>query len=241
MIFNYFYIPIKASMKKTFLYLLFIATGLITHAQIAQPTLSLKTAEDSMTYAIGILYYDAIRTELVEKFNISINTETFIRGIRDNSSGNPGFTMEEANSIVTRYAMKIEAQLAEKEKEAGEKFLLDNLHRDGIHVTESGLQYEIVTMGTGKKPIPQDKVKVHYVGNLTNGTKFDSSIDRGEPVEVGLNEVILGWKEGLQLMPVGSKFRFYMPSELGYGRNAAGVIKPNSVLIFEIELLDIMN
>ena len=124
-------------------------------------------------------------------------------------------------------------------KERGEKFLEENKLREGVITTESGLQYEVLKMGKGKKPSATDKVKVHYHGTLIDGTVFDSSVDRGEPITFGLNQVIRGWTEGVQLMPVGSKFKFYIPQELGYGERAAGEIPPYSTLIFEVELLDI--
>lgn len=121
----------------------------------------------------------------------------------------------------------------------GEKFLEENKAKEGVMVTESGLQYEVIKMGKGKKPAVTDRVKVHYHGTLIDGTVFDSSVERGEPATFGLNQVIAGWTEGLQLMPVGSKFRFYIPQELGYGSSPAGSIPPYSVLIFEVELLSI--
>ena len=124
-------------------------------------------------------------------------------------------------------------------KEQGELFLKENALKEGVIVTESGLQYEILTMGKGKKPAATDRVKVHYHGTLIDGTVFDSSVDRGEPITFGLNQVIAGWTEGVQLMPVGSKFRFYIPQELGYGAREAGKIPPYSTLIFEVELLGI--
>lgn len=124
-------------------------------------------------------------------------------------------------------------------KEEGEKFLEENKLREGVIVTESGLQYEVLKMGKGKKPAATDKVKVHYHGTLINGEVFDSSVERGEPIVFGLNQVIAGWTEGVQLMPVGSKFKFYIPQELGYGERAAGSIPPYSTLIFEVELLGI--
>jgi FKBP-type peptidyl-prolyl cis-trans isomerase FklB len=124
-------------------------------------------------------------------------------------------------------------------KEDGEKFLAENALKEGVKVTESGLQYEVLKMARGKKPAATDRVKVHYHGTLIDGTVFDSSVERGEPTSFGLNQVIKGWTEGLQLMPVGSKFRFYIPQELGYGAQAAGSIPPYSTLIFEVELLGI--
>ena len=124
-------------------------------------------------------------------------------------------------------------------KEDGEKFLAENALKEGVTVTESGLQYEVIKMGRGKKPTATDNVKVHYHGTLIDGTVFDSSVDRGEPITFGLNQVIAGWTEGVQLMPVGSKVRFYIPQELGYGAQNAGSIPPYSTLIFEVELLGI--
>ena len=124
-------------------------------------------------------------------------------------------------------------------KEDGEKFLAENALKEGVTTTESGLQYEVIKMGKGKKPSATDKVKVHYHGTLIDGTVFDSSVERGEPITFGLNQVIKGWTEGVQLMPIGSKFKFYIPQELGYGAQNAGSIPPYSTLIFEVELLGI--
>lgn len=124
-------------------------------------------------------------------------------------------------------------------KAQGEAFLVENAQKPGVITTESGLQYEVLKMGRGKKPAATDRVKVHYHGTLIDGTVFDSSVDRGEPISFALNQVIAGWTEGVQLMPVGSKFRFYIPQELGYGNRAAGSIPPYSTLIFEVELLGI--
>jgi FKBP-type peptidyl-prolyl cis-trans isomerase len=124
-------------------------------------------------------------------------------------------------------------------KEDGEAFLVANKEREGVKVTDSGLQYEVIKIGKGKKPAATDRVKVHYHGTLIDGTVFDSSVERGEPIVFGLNQVIPGWTEGVQLMPVGSKFKFYIPQELGYGAQSAGTIPPYSTLIFEVELLGI--
>lgn len=124
-------------------------------------------------------------------------------------------------------------------KEEGEKFLTENALREGVITTSSGLQYEVIKMGKGKKPIATDKVKVHYHGTLTNGTVFDSSVERNEPITFALTQVIAGWTEALQLMPVGSKFKLYIPQQLGYGSQQAGSIPPYSTLIFEVELLGI--
>lgn len=126
-----------------------------------------------------------------------------------------------------------------KQKQDAEQFLTDNANREEVVTTESGLQYEVVKLGTGNKPTIQDKVKVHYHGTMIDGTVFDSSVERGEPITFALTQVIPGWTEGLQLMPVGSKFIFYIPYDLGYGEQQVGPIAPYSTLIFEVELLDI--
>jgi peptidylprolyl isomerase len=129
----------------------------------------------------------------------------------------------------------------ESEKQIGLKFLEQNKKKSGVKVTTSGLQYEVIKQGTGKKPTPSNTVKVHYTGTLIDGTKFDSSVDRGQPAEFRLDQVIAGWTEGLQLMAVGSKFKFYIPSELAYGDNPreGGPIQPGSTLIFDVELLEV--
>lgn len=126
-------------------------------------------------------------------------------------------------------------------KKAGEDFLAENAKREGVVTTESGLQYEVITMGKGAMPTAESQVKVHYHGTLIDGTVFDSSVDRGTPAEFGVNQVIRGWVEGLQLMPVGSKFKFFIPQDLAYGQQDQGTIKPFSTLVFEVELLEILN
>ena len=126
-----------------------------------------------------------------------------------------------------------------KQKQDAEQFLAENKSREGVITTESGLQYEVITLGTGIKPTIHDKVKVHYHGTMIDGTVFDSSVERGEPITFALTQVISGWTEGLQLMPVGSKFIFYIPYNLGYGEQQVGPIAPYSTLIFEVELIDI--
>ena len=125
-------------------------------------------------------------------------------------------------------------------KEDGEAFLVANQEREGVKVTDSGLQYEVIKMGKGKKPAATDRVKVHYHGTLIDGTVFDSSVSRGEPLDILLSSVIPGWTEGVQLMNVGAKYRFVIPYELAYGIYGSASIQPYSALIFEVELLDIV-
>jgi len=127
-----------------------------------------------------------------------------------------------------------------KNIDEGEKFLAENKKREGVQETTSGLQYEVVIMGAGEKPGPSDVVRVHYTGKLLDDTTFDSSIDRGEPVTFGVNQVIMGWQEGLQLMPAGSKFKLYIPYELAYGDQGQGPIPPFSTLIYDVELIEIV-
>lgn len=139
------------------------------------------------------------------------------------------------------YFVEAQAREAAAAKEESEKFLAENKTKEGVITTESGLQYQVITEGTGAKPTAEDRVKVHYTGTLLDGTKFDSSVDRGEPAEFGVSQVIPGWTEGLQIMPAGSKYIFWIPSELAYGERGAGQdIKPNSVLKFEVELLEVI-
>lgn len=132
------------------------------------------------------------------------------------------------------------AKQADEALKAGETFLADNAKREGIKVTDSGLQYEVLTEGTGDKPSAADRVTVHYTGTLINGEVFDSSVERGQPVTFPLGNVIPGWTEGVQLMSPGAKYKFYIPAKLGYGeRGAGGKIGPNQTLIFEVELISI--
>jgi len=142
--------------------------------------------------------------------------------------------------MIQAYMIKVSEEDALKAELKNNLFLENNKKNKNVITTASGLQYEVLREGTGTKPKATDKVKVHYHGTLIDGTVFDSSVERGQPIEFALNQVIPGWTEGVQLMPVGSKFRFFIPPALGYGGQAAGKIKPNSILIFEVELLDII-
>ena len=155
-------------------------------------------------------------------------------------------TQEEALQVRQAYMQQMQAKrvaeqkaAAEKNKSEGAAFLAKNKSKSGVKTTASGLQYEVEKEGTGPKPKATDTVKVNYLGTKIDGTKFDSSYDRGQPATFPLNGVIKGWSEGLQLMPVGSKYKFYVPADLAYGENAPGPIGPNATLIFEVELLGI--
>ena len=205
---------------------------------------SLKTAVDSASYAIGINTGANYRTNLKTlpggEANIDDLIAGFIQAIKGDSAAMK-MTPETAQQYLQTYFVEASAKEAAQNKEAGEKFLAENKTKEGVITTESGLQYKVEKEGTGEKPTAANRVKVHYTGTLLDGTKFDSSVDRGEPAEFGVSQVIRGWTEGLQIMPAGSKYIFWIPSDLAYGERGAGQdIKPNSVLKFEVELLEVI-
>ena len=147
----------------------------------------------------------------------------------------------EARDIVNQYFAELEAKMNAENIEKGKAFLAENAKREGVVTLPSGLQYEVITEGTGIKPSANDQVKCHYEGTLIDGTLFDSSVQRGQPAVFGVSQVIKGWVEALQLMPEGSKWKLYIPSELGYGSQQAGeMIPPYSTLIFEVELIKVI-
>jgi FKBP-type peptidyl-prolyl cis-trans isomerase FklB len=156
----------------------------------------------------------------------------------------PKYTQEELMAAMQAFEGSMrekEAMRGKESKAAGDKFLAENGKREGVTTTASGLQYEVVKAGDGPKPVATDKVNVHYHGTLIDGKVFDSSVERGQPITFGVQEVIKGWTEALQLMPVGSKWKIYIPSQLAYGeQGAGGDIGPNEALIFEVELLGIV-
>ena len=220
-----------------------VAMG-ITSCGDSHKSASLKTAADSVSYAIGIStgagYKENLKTLPGDPANVDDLIAGFIQAIKGDSSAMK-MTPQAAQAYVQTYFMEASARDAKKTKEEGEKFLAENKSKKDVFTTESGLQYQVVTEGTGDKPTATDKVKVHYTGTLLDGTKFDSSVDRGEPMEFPVNGVIKGWTEVLQLMPVGAKYIVWIPSDLAYGERGAGQdIKPNSTLKFEIELLEIV-
>ncbi|HCM59176.1 MAG TPA: peptidylprolyl isomerase [Bacteroidales bacterium] len=198
-----------------------------------------KSPEDSLAYALGIANYFYYMTD-----SIDIDPVLLAKGMLDAKDGKNSLDEQAAQGYVMTYMQKRQAdqmkKMYGKNIDEGEKFLADNKKREGVQETASGLQYEVITMGTGDKPTAVDMVKVHYTGMLLDSTKFDSSLDRGEPAQFGVNQVIQGWQEGIQLMPVGSKFKFYIPYELAYGEQGTGPIPPFSTLVFDVELLEIV-
>ena len=221
-----------------------VAMGMVTTSCESQSSkATLKTAADSVSYAIGIStgagYKENLKTLPGEPANVDDLIAGFIQGIKGETSAMK-MTPDEAQAYVQEYFMMATARDAQNNKTEGEEFLANNKSKKGVITTESGLQYEVITEGTGERPSETDKVKVHYKGTLLDGTVFDSSLDRGEPAEFPVNAVIKGWTEALQLMPVGSKYVVWIPADLAYGERGAGQdIKPNSALVFEIELLGI--
>jgi FKBP-type peptidyl-prolyl cis-trans isomerase len=198
-----------------------------------------QSPEDSLAYSLGIASYFYYMGD-----SLNISPVLFAKGMIDAENKKNTLDEQAAQSYVMSFMQNRQADKMKKQYgkniDEGEKFLAENKKREGVKETTSGLQYEVITMGTGAKPGPEETVKVHYTGTLTDGTKFDSSVDRNEPAVFGVNQVIKGWQEGIQLMPVGSKFKFYVPYELAYGENGTGPIPPYSTLIFEVELLDIV-
>ena len=193
---------------------------------------------DKVSYRFGL----SIASNLLSSGVNTINTEAFVDAIRTVYAGQmPEIKPEEANQILQDYFNKLQNERGKAAKEAGEQFLNDNKSKEGVVTLESGLQYKVISTGNGAIPKSSDTVKCHYEGRLINGAVFDSSIRRGEPAEFPVNGVIAGWVEALQLMPVGSKWQLYIPSDLAYGPHGAGqAIGPNETLIFDIELLDIV-
>ena len=193
---------------------------------------------DKVSYARGLSIGNNFQNSGIKKLQV----EDFVKGLEDVlGEKQPAISYEEAKQVINDYFMKLQQERLEINKQAGAEFLEINRHKAGVVELPSRLQYEILKQGTGAKPSASDKVKCHYHGTLINGTVFDSSVQRGEPATFGVSQVIPGWVEALQLMPVGSKWRLFIPSNLAYGEHGAGdVIEPNSTLIFDVELLDIV-
>ena len=198
----------------------------------------LKTSQDSLSYAIGLSV-----ANFYKQMNITnINSSLVTRAINDvNKKGKTLMDDQQANTVMSNYIQKTKAEKASGNKKIGLDFLAANKKKTGVVTLPSGLQYTIVKEGTGPKPALTDMVRVHYHGTLIDGKVFDSSVERGQPIELAVNGVIPGWTEALQLMAVGSKWKLFIPSNLAYGDQQAGpMIAPSSTLVFDVELLDIV-
>jgi len=202
----------------------------------------LATEKEQVSYMIGM---DMARS--LEPVKGEIDLDTLHKALKTSlEGGKPLLDETQAAQIRETFAQKVRAQQiakleadAKKNAEDGAKFLAENASKPGVTTTASGLQYQVITEGKGPKPTPTDMVSAHYKGTLLDGKTFDSSYDRGQPATFVLSQMVPGWQEGLTLMPVGSKFRFWIPSKLAYGEQGAGPIGPNQTLVFEVELLDI--
>jgi len=209
----------------------------------AEAELQLETPNQRLSYGVALGLGRNMAND-----GMAVDVDAFAAGLRDALTGSPQrLSDEEIQAEMIAFQERINQEreatneaLAGANAAAGSAFLLENGTREGVMTTESGLQYEVVEAGDGARPGPEDSVEVHYRGTLIDGTEFDSSYARGEPVTFGVNQVIPGWTEALQLMQVGSKYKLYIPSELAYGTGGAGNrIGPNATLVFDVELLDI--
>ena len=193
---------------------------------------------DKISYALGLGIGQQIKNMHIEGFSI----EDFAQSIRDIMEGNPtAMSSRDAQTMLNEYFQKKQKEEAQQAIADGKVFLEENARRKGVTQTKSGLQYEVLTEGTGCSPKATDTVRCHYEGRLLDGSVFDSSYQRGEPADFGLNQVIAGWTEGVQLMKEGAKYRFFIPYLLGYGEHGAGSsIPPYSTLIFDVELIKVL-
>jgi FKBP-type peptidyl-prolyl cis-trans isomerase FklB len=220
------------------------ATKKTSAASPAQPSITLSDEKSKVSYAIGLNMGHSMRQQSVD-----VDPAVLAQGLKDglNESSKPLMTDDEARATMMQFQTEMRAKMEEKRKEAGEAskkagdaFLAANKNKEGVVTLPSGLQYKVLTQGTGAKPTASDTVTCNYKGTLVDGTEFDSSYKRGEPANFPVGGVIKGWTEALQLMPVGSKWQLFIPPSLAYGEQGAGAdIPPNSTLIFEIELISI--
>ncbi|MDR2146854.1 MAG: FKBP-type peptidyl-prolyl cis-trans isomerase [Tannerella sp.] len=211
----------------------------------SQKSVSLKTDVDSASFLIGSSWGKGLATQLKTLPGEPANIDAMIDGFAKAAKGDSvflGMSDVDAQTYVNNYVQGAMTKASEVTLDEGRKFLEENKGKAGVITTETGLQYKVITEGTGEKPTSlEDTVLVHYTGKLLDGTVFDSSVDRGEPIKFALSQVIPGWSQGVLLMPKGSKYTMWIPSELAYGAQPAGqLIKANSTLEFEVELLDVI-
>lgn len=202
----------------------------------------LEDDQQKVSYSFGLVLGKRMQNDLPD-----LNVDVFMQGVKDAIENKaPLLSDEQVGEVLSKFQRDMQQQqmeevqkISEENKKAGSDFLAQNKNKEGVVTLESGLQYKILTEGKGPQPGPSDVVKVHYTGSLINGEVFDSSVERGEPVTFPLNGVISGWTEALQLMPTGSKWQLYIPSDLAYGTNGNRSIGPNETLLFDVELISI--
>ncbi|MEC9208913.1 MAG: FKBP-type peptidyl-prolyl cis-trans isomerase [Bacteroidota bacterium] len=220
--------------------LLIVSVSLILSACTKNNTYKTPETEmEKVSYSLGVNMASSVKSQGLD----SIDANAVAKAFDDVFQGNDlDISEEESMTILQEFFGKLQAEKSAKANEAGAAYLAENAAKSGVTTTESGLQYEVLTLGNGAKPTTADQVTVHYHGMLTDGTVFDSSVDRGEPATFGVTQVIRGWTEALQLMSVGDKWKLTIPSNLAYGDQGAGsMIGPGATLIFEVELLGINN
>lgn len=204
--------------------------------QTTTKDVKLSTEIDSVSYSVGADFGSNLKSANLSE----LNYDAFINGLRDRMEENDLKVDEQKiRPTIQRYITKVREEQAQKNLEEGRAFLEENKKKEGVKTTESGLQYEVIEEGTGKSPAETSVVRCNYEGTLIDGTVFDSSFERGDTAEFALNRVIPGWKEGLQLMKEGAKYKFYIPTELGYGQRPPRGIEPNMPLIFTVELYEV--
>lgn len=194
---------------------------------------------NAVSYCVGMSIAESLKQQDLDV----VSPEAMVEAVKAVFNGETlKYTPEQANGIIQNYVNGVAEKKYSSFKEEGEKFLAENKTKEGVSETTTGLQYEVITEGNGKKPAANDTVKVHYHGTLIDGTVFDSSVSRGEPATFGVHQVIKGWTEALQLMNEGAKYRLYIPQDLAYGANPhpGGAIKPYQALIFDVELLEVL-
>lgn len=195
---------------------------------------SLKNEQDSVSYSMGLLMGTSIQKAGITE----INDQLFLQGIKDMVYGTPQIiSPDQANMIMNTYLMKLVAKKASDNLIKGQQFLAENAKKEGVITLPSGLQYKVIKEGEGPSPVDTSMVTVHYTGTFIDGKVFDSSVERGEPAEFGVGDVIPGWTEALKLMKAGANWMVYIPANLAYGENSPASIEPNSVMIFDIHLL----
>lgn len=191
---------------------------------------------DKLSYALGL----SMGNNFIHSGIKELNADDFAAALKTVYNGEKAeMTIDEAKQVVNDFFTKLEEEQVKQNEVVGKKFLEENAKQEGVTVTKSGLQYRIVKEGTGKQPGATDQVTVHYTGRLIDGTVFDSSVERGQPATFGVNQVIPGWVEALQMMKEGAEWQLYIPSELAYGAHGAGAIGPNSTLIFDVQLIKV--